>query len=221
MGTRNLTIVVHNGIYKIAQYGQWDGYPDGQGLIVLQFCKKFLNSPQGIETFVNQIKTKTYTPTEEEINNFWKDLGVDIEACKGYVTFDVSEKFNKKYPSLSRNTAAEVLEMIITAEEKIPLTNSIEFALDSLFCEWAYVIDLDSMELEVYKGFNKNSLNEADRFFKMEIESRENMSAEKIMKNEYSAIKIVTKFSLYFLPTEEEFINTINELTKEPDEQSN
>ena len=38
MGTRNLTMVVDKtGETKIAQYGQWDGYPFGQGLTVLHF----------------------------------------------------------------------------------------------------------------------------------------------------------------------------------------
>lgn len=31
MGTRNLTAVYLDGQYKVAQYGQWDGYPEGQG----------------------------------------------------------------------------------------------------------------------------------------------------------------------------------------------
>lgn len=28
MGTRHLTAVVIDGDYKVAQYGQWDGYPE-------------------------------------------------------------------------------------------------------------------------------------------------------------------------------------------------
>lgn len=31
MGTRNLTAVYIDGEYKVAQYGQWDGYPEGPG----------------------------------------------------------------------------------------------------------------------------------------------------------------------------------------------
>ncbi len=38
-GTRNLTCVVVGGEYKVAQYGQWDGYPSGQGLTALNFLR--------------------------------------------------------------------------------------------------------------------------------------------------------------------------------------
>jgi len=40
MGTRNLTCVVSGGKYIIAQYGQWDGYPSGQGVTALEFLRK-------------------------------------------------------------------------------------------------------------------------------------------------------------------------------------
>ena len=39
MGTRNLTIVYVDGEYKVAQYGQWDGYPEGQGATCLDFLR--------------------------------------------------------------------------------------------------------------------------------------------------------------------------------------
>lgn len=32
MGTRHLIKVKYKGEIKVSQYGQWDGYPDGQGL---------------------------------------------------------------------------------------------------------------------------------------------------------------------------------------------
>jgi hypothetical protein len=37
MGTRHLIKVIYNKETKVAQYGQWDGYPDGQGLTILNF----------------------------------------------------------------------------------------------------------------------------------------------------------------------------------------
>ena len=39
MGTRSLIAVQLDGEYKIAQYSQWDGYPEGQGLGCLNFLK--------------------------------------------------------------------------------------------------------------------------------------------------------------------------------------
>lgn len=39
MGARNLTAVYLDGQYKVAQYGQWDGYPEGQGITVLTFLR--------------------------------------------------------------------------------------------------------------------------------------------------------------------------------------
>lgn len=39
MGTRHLIAVQIDGKYPVAQYGQWDGYPDGQGLKVLTFLR--------------------------------------------------------------------------------------------------------------------------------------------------------------------------------------
>ena len=43
MGTRHLTCVVKDGDYKVAQYGQWDGYPSGQGIDILTFLREELN----------------------------------------------------------------------------------------------------------------------------------------------------------------------------------
>jgi len=50
MGTRHLICVVKDGEYKVAQYGQWDGYLSGQGQDIVKFIiksmekDKFLNS---------------------------------------------------------------------------------------------------------------------------------------------------------------------------------
>ena len=35
------------------------------------------------------------------------------------------------------------------------MIDSSGFLLDSLFCEWAYIVNLDTGKLELYRGFNK------------------------------------------------------------------
>jgi len=39
------------------------------------------------------------------------------------------------------------------------MLNYNDFIKNSLFCEWAYIINLDSKELEIYKGFQKEPNN--------------------------------------------------------------
>lgn len=39
------------------------------------------------------------------------------------------------------------------------MISSSNFLKDSLFCEWAYIINIDEKILEVYRGFNKNKSN--------------------------------------------------------------
>jgi hypothetical protein len=49
MGTRHLIAAKIDGVYKLAQYGQWDGYPDGQGVAVLDFLAAFKEDDEGEE----------------------------------------------------------------------------------------------------------------------------------------------------------------------------
>lgn len=37
MGTRHLICIFYKGKWVVAQYGQWDGYPEGQGFKLFRF----------------------------------------------------------------------------------------------------------------------------------------------------------------------------------------
>ena len=58
-----------------------------------------------------------------------------------------AQKFDEKYPYFSRDNGAQILDMIYHSEEEVFI--SIDFAADSLFCQWAYVIDLDKNTFEI------------------------------------------------------------------------
>lgn len=148
MGTRHLTIVRLDGDYKVAQYGQWDGYPEGQGATVLEFLQGW-SRPE----FEAKLRASSFltAPEIEEINATIKRE-------------NLGERWQRRWPALTRDMGAEILSLIAGAPPGIKLRNSIGFAGDSLFCEFAYLIDLDANVLEVYRGFRKEPLPEGERF---------------------------------------------------------
>ena len=86
-------------------------------------------------------------------------------------------------------------EIIICDYGKILLKNSINFAKNSLYCEWAYVIDLDKDIFEVYIGSNLLNLSENERFFFLQD------------KNEkYKPVKLIKSYNFKNLPNQLEFV---------------
>lgn len=79
MGTRNLTIVHSNGEYKVAQYGQQDGYPEGLGAQQLNMTNTEMDTIK--EDIINRFNRNE--PTEQLL----KDSG--IMNLKPYESFKV------------------------------------------------------------------------------------------------------------------------------------
>lgn len=193
MGTRNLTMVYLDGDYKVAQYGQWDGYPSGQGVTVLQFLRDKMVRP----IFEKKLRELSWI-SEDELRATWVGLGANPN--ESFVSFDIADKHTACYPQLSRDTGAGVLDLIYDSLEPIKLSDERSFANDSLFCEWAYVIDLDKNMLEIYEGFNKTPLTPEDRFFDEHAEPKE------VSGNTYYGIKKIGEIPLASYPTDDEFV---------------
>lgn len=201
MGTRNLTIVISEGKTKVAQYGQWDGYPGGQGSTILQFLK---TNPIGI--FKSQLEKVRFTTNEDEkeIDTFMLSIG-----CKdGWMNNNQARQYHDAYPYFSRDHAAKILDMIMRSDGEVILQDQTYFAADSLMCEWAYVIDLDGGFLEVYSGFNKTDLDESERFSKLPLPER---------SGEYKQIKMIKKYSFDDLPEVDVFIKELEGQEEEAD----
>lgn len=137
MGTRGLTVVTYNNEVRVAQYGQWDHYPSGQGVTALEF----LRNPQNVEELRNNID-KCYWISQDKLDALWKPFTGNAHA-EGWVTLEEGKAFGEKYPSLTRDTGAEILYVIAEATEPVPLSNNYEFSKDDLMCEGIYSVDLD------------------------------------------------------------------------------
>jgi hypothetical protein len=135
MGTRGLTKVIYEGETKVAQYGQWDHYPSGQGIAILSF----LRGEGNVDKLANGIKNIKVI-SDETLDKFVNEF-TDNE--KGFMSMDEAESFKDKYPSLSRDTGGEILSVVANATNEIPLILNPEFENDDLFCEGVYTVDLD------------------------------------------------------------------------------
>lgn len=189
MGTRNLTAVVLNGEYKIAQYGQWDGYPSGQGVTALTF----LHSKARQNKLKKQL-AKCVFVTDAEIDEFCK-----ANSLSDWMTDEQAAKFHRQFPNLNRDHGAKILEMVADSDANpIQLRNSIDFANDSLFCEYAYVIDFDKNSFEVYGGFNDTKEPCTENRFQGEKN-----------KDGYYPIVLTRVYDLDALPTKADFLTEL------------
>lgn len=149
MGTRHLVAVQLDGEYRVAQYGQFDGYPTGAGETIRAFFQKDVD--------LNRLKERVRNCVQmnqdqiEMVNSKIENGGLD------------------GMPHLSRHFSAEILQHIYDSTGEILLVNSLEFAADSLFCEWVYVVDLDKEVLEIFKGFVQEPLAEDERFYCLQV----------------------------------------------------
>lgn len=194
MGTRHLIAVQIDNEYKVAQYGQWDGYPSSQGVGILQFLRK-----ANLTKFAEKVRACKFL-TPDEIKARWTECGADFSKNPdGFVSMQISERFANTYPQLSRDTGSDILGLIQNSKAGLELKNSIGFAADSLFCEYAYVVDLDKGTFEVFKGFNQTPLKRGERFSELPVE-------EKKSGDTYYPVKKVCEFSLLELPTQKEFL---------------
>ena len=191
MGTRNLTCVVQGGEFKLAQYGQWDGDPGSAGAIVLDFLKSL--GGEDYEDFNERVSALKWI-TKEEHKKLWVDCGADPDDTGMGVPIGVSNEFRARHPELHRDTGAEVLWAILDSSPGMKVQDESEFAKDSLFCEWAYVIDLDRNMFEVYKGFQKQPV------------SKGRFASSAPSDSWYYPVALVAEYELGDLPSEEDMI---------------
>ena len=100
MGTRHLIAVQVDGEYKVAQYGQWDGYLSGQGTDVLTFL---IGLNGDYEKFKDQVRQCQFLSQEDinEINSTIIDGMID------------GREWQTVYPQLSRDMGSNVLNYIM------------------------------------------------------------------------------------------------------------
>jgi hypothetical protein len=144
MGTRGAFGFRINGVDKVT-YNHFDSYPTGLGAVMIQAC---------IDHTLDELKAaaeKLTLVTEDK-----KPTKKQIEVCKaaGLLDLNVGNQTEQDWYDLLRGAQGDIEAFI---DGRTPfMIDSHAFLTDSLFCEWAYIINCDEKTLEVYDGCNKN-----------------------------------------------------------------
>ena len=200
MGTRNLTAVMVNREYKVAQYGQWDGYPEGQGIKILEF----LAGTGNIEKLTDSLSRCRFWDAEGRDKEFLSEYNNNAPQWSRDPDNRTPEQKRWFQTYISRDLGGDILKNITNSEDsEILLQNYIAFAGDSLSCEYAYVVDLDKGLFEVYEGFNKEPVPAGERFADFEY-NKQTYEGGRC----YYPVKHRATFQLSALPSFDDFIAT-------------
>lgn len=134
MGTRNLTKVIdQEGNVRVAQYGQFDGYPAGQGANIVDFLSEY----HALAT-INASLTKCKFISGDEVSAVYDAYNDDpkFDSIK-----DKPNGFRYAYPSLDRTIAGDILKVIAYSNNEVLLYDDSDFENDTLMCEGVFTID--------------------------------------------------------------------------------
>lgn len=138
MGTRGLYGFYRDGETK-ATYNHFDSYPECLGKSIVAFIQH--TSVEEMNKIFDHIVLidENSQPTKEQ-----------IKACLSYYDGRVSEQSTEDWYCLLRKAQGD---LNVYKQGLKYMIDSQDFIKESLFCEWAYIINLDNNTLEVYEGF--------------------------------------------------------------------
>jgi hypothetical protein len=149
MGTRGTWGFRKDGMDKLT-YNHFDSYPSGLGAIIKDFICKY--PIQELKKTCDRIilVSGEVEPTDEQ-----------IRECNNYLNLSVGKQDVKDWYCLLREAQSTPEEYVSKLRYMIA---NLSFIKDSLFCEWGYIINLDTEKLEIYKGFQKTPQNNRYHF---------------------------------------------------------
>jgi len=145
----------------LGTYNHFDSYPEGLGAEMVQFAHAYLNGPEEVALFKAKVlKLKVVrsdaAPSKDALK-FYNKQGLTSElgdARRGASYYGLLRSFQ----------GVAGLKAILHGEARHWIDNK-RFIQDSLFCEYAYIFNLDEGKLEFYKGFQKTGKKSKNKKF--------------------------------------------------------
>jgi hypothetical protein len=192
MGTRGIFGVIVDKKEKIT-YNHYDSYPDSLGVEMLGAARRVAKDFSNYQIRARKIQLVTDTkkpPTIAQIKKLEKYS--DVGVASGKLT---------DWYVLMRKLQGDVLGTLDCGI----MIDSADFAQDSLFCEFGWIINFDDETFECYRGFVKSiDPPPRGRFHKAVIPNTRDPD-----KVGYQAIHLLGSFALKELPSDEEFYKQI------------
>lgn len=149
MGTRGLFGFRKNGIDK-AMYNQYDSYPECLGRKVIDWLKTV--TPEKLNEMFDKI---VLVNADEKPNETEK---AELKECELYGDDRNSEEWYWAIHAIQGNPS--LIEKIADTYGKVYMTDDISFIKESVFCEYAYIVNLDEGVLEFWKGWQTKPWSE-------------------------------------------------------------
>lgn len=154
MSTRGTIGVRYDGQDKLI-YNHGGSYPDGLGDKTYRDIKVAIEQHQTnggtLDALIGRWREQAIAA--RLIDRDSEPTEAEKQRCRDLDLVDlrVSDRSENDWYCLLRNAQGKLLKLL----EVGLFLNGNNFILDSLFCEWGYILNLDTVELEVYKGFQK------------------------------------------------------------------
>lgn len=139
MGTRGLVGFRLESKDYLA-YNHYDSYPSGLGREVVGQLAQL-----NLETLPGDVQGLALVTDDTPIT---KDI---VERLKAYTELHVSEQSTEDWYCLLHGAQGSLVAYL----EIGLMPDNAAFIRDSLFCEWAYIVNLDTVKLEIWRGFQK------------------------------------------------------------------
>lgn len=132
-------------------YNHFDSYPDGLGADVIKDFNAFVAKNGGYDNAIGLLKQMVLSM--EEVDRKVPPTDAQKKFLAEYANISVSNQTTDDWYCMLREAQGRIVEI---AKARY-FENANDFMLDGLFCEYAYVINLDTEMLEFYKGFEKKN----------------------------------------------------------------
>lgn len=164
---------------EVIFYNHFDSYPDGLGQDMVDYVRSV--------TDWNEVREQVLAFEEAEHGTTPTKAQKDRARELGTIDLRVSGQSENDFYCLTRGAQGDLaLQLALGFGE---LNNN--FPRDALFCEYAYIINLDTMELEFYEGFNKDR-NAEGRYARGDDEEFE--------RHGYAGVRLVGEAPLSDIP---------------------